>query len=383
MIDINYYDSEEKLAKENVNHWIISKSYNLDVFQKSGFPIQFDNIQELYKIFDTMQEERFDSFIKELKGLTQEEIQLLSKVLINIIKFQLIYFPEKEIIIPLDTLISQFTLSQKIIQLKNSKCSIFEFGPGSGLHSFIFKEIDQIKTYTYTDACQSFYMLQNYINSFLYKNKFKQHVLEKRESQVFSKKKFSISLPNIKKKKYVCESYPWWKLNKVLKKNKKYDIVTSNANLLEFSEGALDDYLKFIPNIIKKDGLFFAHCLGSDQLRNIQYLINKIIKNNFAVVLMLKGNIQYQCKKTDKNMEQYFRLTNLILVHKKNKLYEKFKNRKDIFNLESLKGSIFLASGLEDIDSIFLPNSKNDNSRKIYTKDELKNILLKSIKGYI
>lgn len=380
MLDISYYRFAEEKAKNNLPTWLISKKYSLEVFEKEGFPTRLSNIQQLKQIFNTMQEDRFDIYMRELGGFNDEDLSIFLEALKKSIDFQRIYFPTKSLILPLDTLMAFFVIYHKIHKLNPKARTIFEIGPGSGFFAFFLNRFQSLQNYTYTDACESFYMLQNYINFFVFGDNFIQHAIEDEEDNTyFGDEVLSYNQHGIerdlfvtydKKDKRTINAYPWWRLNQIATNEVQYDIVTSNANLLEFSEGALNDYLSLIKKKISTDGLFFVHCPGYDLDRSFEYLIDKLYDYKFALVFYAKWTHKYECKETSETIEKRFKVPNLVLVSEGHELYEKYKEKR---SLESL----LLLSDESFIDDVFLPNKDYYKDRKIYSKNDIKEMLLK------
>lgn len=378
MLDINYYRFAEEKAKNSLPSWLISKRYNLEIFEKEGFPVRLNNNQQLKQIFNTMQEDRFNIYMNELGGLSKDDLKIFINALKKSIEFQILFFPKSKTILPLDTLMAFFTIYKKIYSLNKDVTSILEIGPGSGFSPFFFDMFSSLKNYTYTDACESFYMLQNHINHFLFKENFFQHTIEDEQNDIYVLDEISsYSNGGIEKDLYTkrklknsfkSNSYPWWKLNHLVEDQGTFDIVTSNANLLEFSEGALNDYLSIIQKKLSENGLFFVHCPGYNLIRTFEYLVNKLIQFKFAIIFHAKWTQSYTCTKENKEIKKRFRVPNMIVVKEGHELYDKFYGKTDIPEL--------MLSGIKQIDEVFLPNSDYYKGKIIYSKEDIKNILL-------
>ncbi|MCP6726327.1 hypothetical protein NL526_30170, partial [Klebsiella pneumoniae] len=61
---------------------------------------------------------------------------------------------------------------------------------------------------------------------------------------------------------YRCFHYPWWTLGTLHERVGRYDVVTSNANLNEFTRNALYEYLTIFSRVMKDDGIFLIQCTG-------------------------------------------------------------------------------------------------------------------------
>jgi len=285
MLDINIYNQNEQIAIRELEKWQIRARHNLVVFNNAGFPARVNNIGELRQFYDTMNENRFDLFMNEIGGFTNEELDYFLKVCRLSIDFYKLYFPNYPIIVPLDNLMKYAVI---YFRLKNLNWkSMLEIGPGSGMFSFFVYYKEDLELYTQVEVCQSFYMLEHYINFFLFKDKFKQHALldPVKEVNFFYDKDYkndALVAPVILKNKYkrdiLCEQYPWWKLGELANNDVKYDIIMSNANLNEFSEGALHDYLNLK---LKDNGIFFFYCYGGGN-KDIFYIFEKLYNFKFV-----------------------------------------------------------------------------------------------------
>ncbi|MDD2448189.1 MAG: hypothetical protein PHS42_01745 [Sulfurimonas sp.] len=316
MIDCNLYRENEKIAKREVSKWQIAARYNIDIFEKTGFPVRVDNISYLRQLIDTMNENTFDSYMRELNGLSEIELKILLASLEQSMKFQQIHFPNDDIIIPFNSMMKSLTLYIKLSKIKFS--TILDIGTGSGVFSFFINKKNNLKNYSQIEVCESFYMLQNYINSFVFKEQFDQKVLMKKSTDInffINKDNFGstnyeestvIKNNNLNKK---CTQYPWWRLGELLSNSIDYDIILSNANLLEFSNESLVDYLYLINKKLSSSGLFIFHCEGSHVNGNIESLFKDMYNANLAPLF-----IQLSSKIFIKNLELIENEKNILLA---------------------------------------------------------------------
>jgi len=382
MLDINLYRHEEETARNNIVHWRVAQKYNLDIFMSEGFPVRLNNFQQLRQIFDTMQEGHFETVMKlEQKGFRDEDLSLLIDILVEIIEFQYTIFPKKEVIFPLDTILSQFSMLIKVRELNPNVKNILEFGPGVGMQMFMLKKLlAELKSYTYSDACESFYILQSLIANYCFKSEFNENVIEKEKTSVFvnendsfySKEQVNIlsKLDEKYKKDFSCTAYPWWKLNDLYSNENKHDLILSNANLLEFSEGSLDDYLEIMNRKLSDDGMIYSQCIGYSKFRDIQYLIEKLKKNKLAILFFGSGQATY----TMDGIETSKVLThsNMLLIGEKHPLFSKYYERNDLQQ--------YMLSGIDDIDKVFLPHPNVYEDRQILSKKQIINKVLLKLK---
>jgi hypothetical protein len=287
MLDVQVYRQGEQQAITSLPKWQYRQRHNLDVFEKVGFPVRVDNIMQIRQIIDSMQEDRFDVFMHEIGGLTEQEFKLFLSACKRMVDFQLRFFPQSRPFIPLDVLMGAFCIYKKIKYLKPNFQNILEIGGGTGYLSLFLNSHEGLRNFSLVEVCESFYMLQSYINWFVYKDQFEQKALPPilDENSFFadlapkgmrigiaSKIGRSLPLPSAAIQKR-CVQYPWWKLGELYHNPIKFDVITSNANLLEMSLEALYDYLKLIRSKLKDDGIFFVQCFGYHQNGTINNLL--------------------------------------------------------------------------------------------------------------
>jgi hypothetical protein len=387
MIDINYYRQYEDKAKDSLPTWVTAQKYNVDIFEKVGFPVRLANIQQTKQIFDTMQENRFEKFMDEIGGFTDDELYIFVRACIKNLEFQSNYFPKEKSFLPLDTLINSFITYKKIRAINPDIKKIFEIGPGSGGFSFYLENFTGLNEYSYTDACESFYMLQNNINFFLFKDKFNQNVLQSSIDKSFINKENTSYLQggfesreyilNKSKSTFNCNAYPWWKLGEFNDNSSKFDVITSNANLTEFNEGALNDYLSIMNNKLTDNGVVFAHCTGGgyEHGKTLKYLFDKFYQYKLAVVFFLRGDNSYTCPQSNQKINKVFALDNLMLIGEKHPWFQKYYKKPDF----SVTSKIPIQE--EDLYNSFFPSSQEMKKKKKYTKKNLRDIIVKQLEA--
>lgn len=295
MLDISLYRQNEILAKNEMPKWHIRARHSVDVFEKAGFPVRVDNVSQLRALLDTMSETGFALFHDIMRGFDDAELEQFLDGAEKSVRFSLQMFPDKKPIFAANNLMQAFlfyTLINKIGKFD----SVLELGPGSGYLAFFMSQMNN-SFYVQAEACESFYLLQSHINYFLFGDKFY-------ESAIFSNSKTadfwtvsgldSFELPvelEIEKQKNRAAHYPWWKLGELAKNNMKFDIVASNANLLEFSRPALLDYLPMIQSKLNKNGVFVFHCEGGHFNGSLDTLFEDLYNFDFAPLFFRAGEM--------------------------------------------------------------------------------------------
>src|SRR5260370_42363443 len=115
MIDSAAYRANETNAKRAIADWRLSNVNDPYVFQNQGFPVRAGSFLELAQILDTMQEGRFDYYMKELGGFSEEDKRFFVKACLDYIGFYSSFFQRERVIVPLSTLISHFVVYKKLI----------------------------------------------------------------------------------------------------------------------------------------------------------------------------------------------------------------------------------------------------------------------------
>jgi len=316
MLSIQTYRASEHLARAVIPSWRISKVHNLDHFERVGFPVRLNSMDEIGFLLDTMQENRYHKYMDELDGLTSEEVDSINAVGVDFVRFQQMYFHSRKPILPISTILSCFALYQKICESLPAFERILEVGPGCGYLSFFLKNHKNLKNYSQIEACESFYLLQSLVNSYCFDWKFNEKAEmdnSYKAADIFheadSETEFSheIVLPQLED---LCEHFPWWKIGEVAKRDDFYDVVTSNANLLEFNIPALNDYLNLFRKVLKPGGVFLVQCTGGGGGGlTIDQLIQRISDYGFTpLIFMLEG---INCKFEDKNNLKSFNQVNM------------------------------------------------------------------------
>ena len=281
MLDQYSYRKEEALFKEGNTD---SRMFDPIVFENVGFPIRVSNINDIGQLLDTMQENRFDGYMQELGGLSPFEYDLMLNACYSSVMFQLNYLPHQLPILPLSTLLSSFCIYKKLRGINPMFESVLEIGPGCGyLSLFLSQRTHKPLKYVQIETCESFYLLQNLINTHCFGADFDELALLPRavkynwrsDSEHIEEPHF-VNVPHNPR----CIHVPWWSIKNLY--NFKFQIVTANAAFSEFSDAALEEYLRLIDIVLEPDGFILAQCLGCGGPR--AELFDKFDKAGFALL---------------------------------------------------------------------------------------------------
>lgn len=367
MLDSATYRTSERLAKSRLPAWQIAQTHNVDHFEKVGFPVRIDSIQELGPLLDTMQENRFDKYMRELGGLTAEEYGTVLDACRHAVEFQLRFFPSREPVLPASTLLSVFCLYKKLLGVDQNFRSVLEIGPGCGYLSYFLRDHGSLQSYSQIEACESFYILQNLVNLHCFGSNVDERAFVPQDTVLGD----YFTTPNavtefappvrVPRERARCTHYPWWRIGELISRDIKFQIVTSNANLLEFSHAALGDYLALIQQVLMPSGAFLVQCMGYPSHGSIQSLLEQLHACGFALLAMPQEDIVTGPPRLDQRSDLLahlrgkgaasdpvvFTVNNALLVKAGHPLFEKYREahnyRLQFIGDEALVNSVFFA----------------------------------------
>ena len=135
-----------------------------------------------------------------------------------------------------------------------------------------------------------------------------------------------------------CVHYPWWRIGELITNDVMFDIVTSNANLLEFNEPALDDYLALMHRCLKPDGIFLVQCTGFAANGTVEQLLDKIHGKGFAPLIFVLESVPIQFPGKRSSVAELgngvsstvtFTTNNALFVRAGHPLFEKYFDRRN------------------------------------------------------
>jgi len=331
MLDAPAYRASEITAKRAIASWRLSNINDPYIFQNQGFPVRTDSVIDLAQILDTMQEERFDYYMGEIGGLTDEEADFFADVCIDYIEFYQKTFERDRVIVPLSTMIAHYVIYRKLIGYNSNFTRLLEIGPGCGYLSFFLRHHAPLQDYSQIESTESFYLLQSHINSHVFGSRFAEHALSQQASASHNfyvakmrwhddfhyEEQNLIDVP----RKPICNHYPWWRIGDVAKK--RFDIISSNANLNEFSREALFQYLSVMRDVLADDGVIIAQCLGGGSPTYDTVFAN-MKSAGFVPVVLVAG---------DADPGRIFVVANGVFVGEKHPLYAEYADKTPAFHM--------------------------------------------------
>ena len=285
MLEISDYRLGEQLGRSTISNWRIAETHLVDHFIRVGFPVRIESRHEVGQLLDTMQEKRFERFMGELGGLTAAEADSLADALVSAVKFQMAHLPRRKPCVPFSTMLSSLVLYKKIVGFKPDVESVLEVGPGCGYLSFFLAQHNTLKDYSQVEACESFYLLQSMVNSYLFGAEFRDLAVTPaadRALHIHRDLEQPVILTDEEVPASRCYHYPWWTLGKLHERVGMYDVVTSNANLNEFTRNALYEYLTIFSRVMKNDGIFLIQCTGFPAHGSTEDLMEVLHKFGFV-----------------------------------------------------------------------------------------------------
>lgn len=272
-MDAASYRLSEVLAKRGMRSLRQTGIHAPEYFESTGFLTRVESMEDLVVLLDVMHNNRYDDFMAELGGLDEADMAELLGAYAEYARFFLTQFPSAEIPIPLSGMLSQYAIALKLRGIPERK-SVLEIGPGSGLLSFFLANDPSIERYDQVEATESFYLLQSLVNRHVYGHRFIDHAqfdsraadlggidfetVRTRHKEILVNYETPEGLTVERHPR--AEHFPWWRLEDVAAR--RYDVVTSNANLTEFNETALRYYAALFVQVLKPTGVFLAQCPG-------------------------------------------------------------------------------------------------------------------------
>jgi len=287
MIEIQDYRASERAARSVMPTWWLAASHQVDIFAQIGFPVRIESTHEVGQLIDTMQENRYARFLQEFGGVSDDELRLLVNALVQSVLFQRAHLPRRQPLVPLSTMTSALALYKKIAAVRPTIGSILEVGPGCGYLSHFLAAHPLLDDYSQVEACESFYILQSMINSHLFGHRFRDFAIGPAPQDQTLRTRKDVEPPMLIEEsvlpRHTCFHFPWWTLGALLER--KYDVVTSNANLSEFSQPALRDYLTIFSRAMKDDAIFVVQCTGFPGHSTLDQLFDAFHEFKLAPVL--------------------------------------------------------------------------------------------------
>lgn len=295
MIDGPTYRNAKRLAKQHLAHWHLAQAHTVCFEGPSEFPKDVDAWSDLYPILDTMQEGRYEGFVREAGGLTKAEILSLLQALGDYVLMHRMHFPHRTVRVPLATMASALMVVRKIERYFPGTESVLEIGPGCGATFFMLRRLESLKRYASVEASEAYYLLQGLVGSYCFGVRFEERAYPRGEESAahpFSVAVDTSAVPILEfSPEPVAVHYPWWHLGELAQEVDRYDAVLANANLMEFSDVALQDYAALIQRVLRPEGILLSQCLGGQVQRKEDGLLDFMYAQGFgALALMHPGD---------------------------------------------------------------------------------------------
>jgi hypothetical protein len=182
------------------------------------------------------------------------------------------------------------------------------------------KNWDDLEDYAQVETTESFYILQNLVNRHLFGHRFHDYArvsdgasaMPITETLGFHHTEISpriaVDLPT------VCRHFPWWQLGRVAKE--RFNIVTTNAALTEFSDDAFRQYAWLINECLAPDGCLLVQCHGGGP-GSLENILRTFFAIKLAPVAMV---VQPAVTVADK----FFATSNFLFVREQQPLFAKY-----------------------------------------------------------
>jgi len=301
MLDIPLYRMSESLARQAMRTWRYGQVHRVDAFEKAGFPVRLNNMGELDQIVGSMHDNaQFGPLQEQLGGFDEADLKRFVEALADFYEFYVATFRRPEVTVPLSEMLSHLTIYKMLLAYDPNFRSVLEIGPGNGLLSFFMARHAGLQDYTQIEACESFYLLQSLINGYLFGPEFDEWArprgLEQAANCFLGSGHVSVqqltAVPELNPVLPldvvpVCRHSPWWRIADLAEQGWQYDIVTSNANLGEFTPEALSDYASLTHDILADDGILYVQCFGSPVNGSHAQVIERLYAVGLRALLLL------------------------------------------------------------------------------------------------
>jgi|GEM_PF-5834928 len=295
MLDSAMYRNLENIAKVHSDSYLEHAKHFPEAFERGNFPIRVSSLSELQKLSNWNHHGILEYYMELFAGFSLDDLEVAVN---KFIEFQAIFFNHGESYLALEQFFKCFIL-YKILDRLNmlDGKNILEIGPGIGLNAFFIGEYTL--NYSTVEVAESFYLLQNMINSFLFKDKFKNHIwdtVDKYTNFYACSNQKQIISPDIYRTKETASihQYPYWKIGDIYSSEVQYDVIMSNANMLEFNPSALEDYLELFRVKLAKNGILLFFCTGNPTFGTPQSLIEKLAENKFKPLCLFRPGDNYK-----------------------------------------------------------------------------------------
>lgn len=271
MIDIATYDHAETTAHGAVRSWTWPAMMVPTTFTGGGFPVRAHTLHDLRPLLDAMHYYRFERTVAELNGLADDEVEELLQALVRFCRFAAETFGEVDIPLPLNTMITCFLTSRKLMGLPK-RARVLELGAGCGYVPFFCPRNRGFEERHQVEVTQSLYILQSRINAFVYRGRLKDFAMQPPPPARVGTMADRMALrhgwhePQGRIRLAVqaeATLYPWWHIDDALDSSRKYDVVVSNANLAEMSHAAMLYYFDGLTRCLAPDGVVLIEDLGA------------------------------------------------------------------------------------------------------------------------
>ena len=301
-MDAASYRLSETLGKRAIRSLRQAAIHSPDYFQSTGFLTRVESLDDLVLLLDVMHDNRFEEFVSELGGLPDEAMAEVVDGFVDYARFFMANFPSAEVPMPLSGMLSQYAIARKLRGIPR-RARVLEIGPGSGLLSFFLGRDRAIERYDQVEAVESFYLLQSLVNRHVYGHRFLDHAQIDAAAAGLGDIAFEAIraarddvLPNYEAPSSItvdrrprCEHFPWWRLAEI--ERRRYDVVTSNANLTEFNETALRYYMTLAARVLEPDGVFLVQCPGGGKTP-ADRMLRTVLTAGFAPLAIVPRHIE-------------------------------------------------------------------------------------------
>ena len=320
-MDIATYNQMEVLAKARLSSWRFQQIFSPVLFEHVGFPARIEHIGQVRGLLAGMHRlARIRLTVGELGGLQEDDLPVIAGALGSYLRWYRTWFSDESVPIPLGDLMAQFMSFARLSGIPE-RSRVLEIGPGYGLTSLFASGDPLIQTYDTIEITQSLYIMQSSLGRHCFGPGFRDAALPAEnwagvgalggpDSSVQAHRPGGLKT----RREFRSTLYPWWEIDAPL--SQRYDVVVSNSNLAEMSEGALLYYLENWKKVLSDDGYVLVQDLGRVEHIQEEAVLRHLDRQGYRALVKFAGE----------HGGKRFSMWNLLLVAERHPAYARARS---------------------------------------------------------
>lgn len=308
-MDIATYNQMEVLAQARLSSWRFQQIFSPVLFERVGFPARIEHIGQIRGLLAGMHRlSRIKLLVAEIGGLRDDDLPVIADALGAYLQWYRTWFSDESVPIPLADLMAQFVSFTRLRGIAERR-HVLEVGPGYGLMSLFVSGDAGIQTYDAIEITQSLYVIQASLGRHCFREGFRAAALPAQDpARVGALGDQTSSVQPFRpgglraRRTFRSTLYPWWEIDAPL--SKRYDVIISNSNLVEMSEGALLYYLENWKRVLNDGGYVLVQDFGRSEHTGDQQVLRSLEDHGYRALVKFSGQ----------HGERKFSMWNLLLV---------------------------------------------------------------------